>query len=72
VVNEGTTFKRFTPASMGRATPIHKRTSHVAIRVVSAPTPPASRAATPRPAAQAKAAKAGAPAAAAPKKKGRK
>ena len=37
VVDEGATLKRFTPAAMGRATPILKRTSHVAIRVVSAP-----------------------------------
>ena len=37
VVDEGQTLKRFTPAAMGRATPIKKRTSHVAIRVVSAP-----------------------------------
>jgi large subunit ribosomal protein L22 len=36
VVDEGATLKRFTPAAMGRATPILKRTSHVAIRVVSA------------------------------------
>ena len=43
VVNEGSTFKRFMPAAMGRGTPILKRTSHVEIRVagVEAPVAPA-------------------------------
>jgi large subunit ribosomal protein L22 len=39
VVNEGTTLNRFTPAAMGRSTPIHKRTSHVEIHVASDPAP---------------------------------
>ncbi len=34
-VNEGPTLKRFHAAAMGRATPLHKRTSTVEIRVAA-------------------------------------
>ena len=35
VVNEGQTLKRFGSAALGRATPIHKRSSSVEIRVAA-------------------------------------
>ena len=37
VINEGPKLKRWTPAAMGRATPMLKRTSHVEIVVAERP-----------------------------------
>ena len=39
VANEGQTLRRFSAAALGRATPIHKRTSIVEIRVAPRATP---------------------------------
>ena len=54
IVNEGQTLKRFSSAALGRATPIHKRTSIVEIRVAPKengqpvrPPKPAAKAAEP-------------------------
>jgi large subunit ribosomal protein L22 len=37
IINEGPKLKRWTPAAMGRATPVIKRTSHVEIIVAERP-----------------------------------
>jgi large subunit ribosomal protein L22 len=56
IVNEGQTLKRFSSAALGRATPIHKRTSIVEIRVgandngkTRRPSPPVATAETREP-----------------------
>ena len=46
IVNEGQTLKRFGSAALGRATPIHKRTSIVEIRVAPNEERPAKAQAT--------------------------
>jgi large subunit ribosomal protein L22 len=55
VVNEGSTLKRYTSASMGRATPILKRTSHVEIHVAADDAPAAKPVAQAAPKAEAEA-----------------